>query len=226
MSNVLRSLSRSRCLVGMLRGTATRSASVARTYPIINQHRALSYQHEDKSLVSALEGEIAHEGQVPDLPTVTGFSASYSGCQVVLERSVDNESIQVELNINDMVELAPLQEEEENPPQYVPNFKIKIIKPQGSLVFYCNYHMEPASEEQEYNQYVVSEVSYVPRGAPTETAYTTDYGNLDLGLIGEFESYLDRRGLGSKFSTEFFEFSSALENSSYVNFLKNVRDFV
>ena len=45
-------------------------------------------------------------------------------------------------------------------------------------------------------------------------------------LIEEFENYLTRRGLGPEFSSTLFEMSAEFEHHSYVDFLKNVRDFV
>ena len=48
---------------------------------------------------------------------------------------------------------------------------------QGKLVFNCNYHM--TTEEQNLDQYVISEVAFVAPGQQDHMAFTTDFGNLD-----------------------------------------------
>lgn len=53
--------------------------------------------------------------------------------------------------------------------------------PQGKLVFNCNYHM--TTEEQNLDQFVISEVAFVAPGEADNMAFTTDFGNLDYVSI-------------------------------------------
>lgn len=188
-----------------------------------------SRQFSDSALTSALSNEIAHEeGAVTNEAGpqhLTEFTKHVTGSRIVLEKPFENETIKVELDLNNMTELAPAEDDpEETPPQYLPSFKIEISKKQGVLVFHCNYHM--ATEEQNLDQFVISEVAFSEHGQEENTAFTTDFGNLDYVLIEEFERYLHRRGLGAEFSSGLFEMSSAFEHENYVSFLKNVRDFL
>lgn len=187
----------------------------------------------DTELKSALNNEILHEegsGTVSADSTfhtdLADFSRSVTGSTIaLLKQFAPDETIKVELDLNNMTELAPAEDDpEETPPQYLPSFKIEITKPQGKVIFFCNYHMR--TEEQSIDQYIISEVAYLATGGDEKTIYTTDFGNLDYVLIEEFENYLSRRGLGASFSSALFEMSSTFEHDHYINLLKNVRDFL
>jgi len=201
-------------------------ATLRHSVATIPQVRHMS---NDSALMSALNNEILHEeGAVSYDSAPSGepsdFTRSVKGATIILQKQFDNETIRVELDLNNNTELAPAEDDpEETPPQYLPSFKIEISKPQGKLVFNCNYHM--TTEEQNLDQFVISEVAFVAPGEDENMAFTTDFGNLDYVLIEEFENYLTRRGLGAEFSSTLFEMSAAFEHHNYVDFLKNVRDF-
>lgn len=230
MNTVLRSVCRSS---GLLKRACRipRPAVIPQCHHLTTQFRCLS---GDPSLLSALNNEILHEEGGDDSVDVKtsdiqigDFVKSVEGATIMLTKRQGDETIRVELNVNHMTELAPAEDDpEETPPQYLPSFKIEVTKPQGKLVFNCNYHMAAEAQLENTEQYVISEVSYVSPGLNEEIAFTTDFGNLDYTLIEEFEKYLSRRGLGSDFSVALFEMSSAFEHHNYVQFLKNVRDFV
>lgn len=179
--------------------------------------------------MSALNNEILHEEgavsyQENQFGDLADFQRSVEGATITLVKEYNNETIKVYLDLNHMTELAPAEDDaEETPPQYLPSFKIEIQKPQGKLLFSCNYHVP--TEQQNLDQYIISEVTFVAPGQSDAVAYTTDFGNLDFVLIEEFESYLSRRGLGAEFSSALFELSSSFEHFNYVDFLRNVKNF-
>ncbi|KAL5265888.1 hypothetical protein ACHWQZ_G006519 [Mnemiopsis leidyi] len=113
----------------------------------------------DSTLTSALNNEILHEeGAVSyDSSQPSDFSRSVEGATIILQKQFNNETIRVELDLNNNTELAPAEDDpEETPPQYLPSFKIEVSKPQGKLVFNCNYHM-----------------TIYPRASPCSTVTTT-----------------------------------------------------
>merc|ERR1719454_360349 len=102
--------------------------------------------------MKALNNEIMHEESdltsQPDL-CIEDFTKTIEGATIVLQKSQGSETIKVELNLNHMTELAPAEDDpEETPPQYLPSFKIEISKPQGKLMFNCNYHMAAEAQMQ------------------------------------------------------------------------------
>ena len=53
-------------------------------------------------------------------------------------------------------------------------------------MFNCNYHMAAEAQMQNTEQYVISEVSYISPGQGEDSAFTTDFGNLDyVSVLGE-----------------------------------------
>ncbi|XP_063677502.1 complement component 1 Q subcomponent-binding protein, mitochondrial-like [Bolinopsis microptera] len=233
MNTVLRSMCRASGLANKL--CRLPKSNVPNLIPSTLRHSVATipqvrHMSNDSTLMSALNNEILHEeGAVSydSAPSAepSDFTRSVNGATIILQKQYNNETIRVELDLNNNTELAPAEDDpEENPPQYLPSFKIEISKPQGKLVFSCNYHM--TTEEQNLDQFVISEVAFAGPGEDDHVAFTTDFGNLDYVLIEEFENYLTRRGLDAEFSSTLFEMSAAFEHHNYVNFLKNVRDFV
>jgi len=221
--NVLRSL----CRTGGLAKKFCQTPALKTSLPAI-QTRFLS----DSLLVNALDNEISHESEGKEVPDLSSFLTEYrkkiNGTNVELQKNFGNETIKIKFDLNNQQELPPSDDDTEgNPPQYLPNFSIEIAKPQGTLMFNC-YYPNPEEElpENIMDQYVIDEVKYVKPGGDVDTSYNTDFGNLDTVLIEEFDQYLDRRGLDQEFSSELLLAANAFEQKYYINFLKDVRDFL
>jgi len=189
-----------------------------------------SMEESDYELVSALDGEIKYEREELQRGTtasMAGYNAQVNGSQVYLTKSHGDEIIKIGLNVNEMMEQTPEEDDpEEKLPVYLPHFTISIEKKgHGELVFVCLFENADSEGHGEY-EYQVNLVKFVKSGADPEKAYFMDFGNLDPAVIGQFDGYLDRRGLGEGFSQRLLEFSNAFEGDNYLQFLENVRDFI
>lgn len=195
-----------------------------------------SYSSDTGNLESFLKKEIIDE-QKSDQPRVTsieGWDVNKDGTRVTLNKKYMNETITVEFDVNNSVDVEPSYEEDgdpSSPPNMVsrPDFIVEIKKGSGKkMKFLCEFQnpYEDMGDPDDNNVADQFSIVDVRMDDAEDKFFSLSSSVMDADMYELLMDMLDERGLDDDFMNNLIDFSTTYEHDLYIKFLKDMKDFV
>ncbi|CAG0918790.1 unnamed protein product [Notodromas monacha] len=214
----------------------------------------LTVDNSDQKLAEFLNEEIATEKKVQkisSLPKTLGsFDLTVDNSRIVFQRTIRDEVVKIELNVNHSVETAVPEGsgQSDSAPEMLskPNFDVEIKKGDSTITFSCSFTAEDFSPEQAqqndegFDLFTIDEVCIFEKEWRDETyavsgdildeewrdeTYAVSGDILDEYLYDLLMNMLEERGVSNEFVEKLQEFCTGYEHSLYIKFLESLKKF-
>lgn len=190
----------------------------------------------EKELVDFLSEEITAERKLLKSATipveVDGFKVKLDGSEVTLTKKTDNETIEVNFNVNHSVDADAepdinqnMDKPELGEMKSKPVFEVEIVRGNKTLGFTCSFIAPGEAQDDGYNDlFAIDEVTLY-EGAWKDSNYAVSGEVLDGYLYDLLMNLLDDKGITNDFVEKLVEFSTIYEHNSYISLLEGMKKF-
>lgn len=191
----------------------------------------------EKELVEFLTEEITAERKLQktkNIPTeIDGFKVKLDGSEVTLTKTVGDETIEVNFNINHTVdsesepEINPTADKPDVGMRSKPTFEVDVKRGNKTLGFTCSFISpggEPAEDGYTDDIFGIDELTLY-EGEWKDSNYAVAGEVLDGYLYDLLMNFLEEKGISNEFVEKISDFSTAYEHSSYITLLENLQKF-
>ncbi|KAF5286695.1 hypothetical protein FQA39_LY16178 [Lamprigera yunnana] len=189
----------------------------------------------EKDLMEFLTEEIVAEKKAQKsktIPTeIDGFKAKLNGAEVTFTRTVGDETIKIQFNVNHTVDTEgePEVTTEMDKPDIgelksKPSFKVDLVHGNTTVSLVCSFLASDQQEDGYNDLFGIDEIS-IFEGNWNENIYSVSGEVVDSYLYDLLLNYLDEKGITNEFVEKLSEYSTAYEHSAYISLLEGLSKF-